>query len=287
MTGFGRAEVQIGEEKLVIEIRTLNSKQLDLNLRMPSSARELEMEMRKHLTQSIERGKVELSYSSEGGMERKAEINSRLATEYHAQLKSLSQELGVDTPDAQMLALILKMPEVMQTQREEMSEERAQQILSTVKEACVRLNAFRAQEGDSLAADIRGHIEHIQQLQKEVEPHIDGRVDRIRDRIAKQLDQLKESKDHDPARFEQELIYYIEKYDVSEEMTRLAHHCSYFIETMASKEPIGKKLGFICQEIGREINTLGSKSYDSEMQRIVVRMKDDLEKIKEQSLNVL
>lgn len=287
MTGFGKAESQIGEQKVVIELRALNSKQLDMNLKLPAQVKELEMELRKIITESLVRGKVELMLSLEGGMDRKAVINENLASEYHNQLSGLSSALGMKAEGTDMLSLVMKMPEVLQTQRSELSEDMAQAIRKTAKQACENLCDFRTSEGASLDADLRKYISSIESLQEKVAPHIDSRVERIRERIKKNMEQQMEGKDYDPSRFEQELIYYLEKYDVSEEMTRLKNHTEYFVETLEIEGSKGKKLGFISQEIGREINTLGAKSYDADMQKLVVMMKDDLEKIKEQTLNVL
>ncbi len=287
MTGFGKAESHIGEEKVVVELRTLNSKQLDMNLKLPSQVKELEMELRKIITEKVVRGKAELILSIEGGMDRKASINEKLATDYHAQLNSLSKSLGIDSQSVDMMTLVLRMPEVLQTERSELSEEMASAVLKTTREACEKLSDFRQSEGASLDADLRKYIASIESLQVKVAPHIDKRVERIRQRVKKNMEQQMEGKEYDPSRFEQELIYYLEKYDVSEEMTRLKNHTEYFVETLDIEGSKGKKLGFISQEIGREINTLGAKSYDADMQKLVVMMKDDLEKIKEQTLNVL
>lgn len=287
MTGFGKAEIQTQEEKVVLELRALNSKQLDIYLKLPAHVRELEMDMRKLLSEKLTRGKMELTLSLEGGMDRKSRINETLAAEYHSQLQGLGDQLGIDPSSADMLALLMRMPEVMQTERAALDEEMARQIMDTLAEVCSDLDAFRLQEGAGLEADLRQRIASISALQDELAPHIDPRIDRIRERIQKNLEQQMEGKDYDPSRFEQELIFYLEKYDVNEEMIRLKNHCDFFLETLDLDGAKGKKLGFIAQEIGREINTLGAKSYDSEMQKLVVRMKDDLEKIKEQSLNVL
>jgi uncharacterized protein (TIGR00255 family) len=287
MTGFGKAEAAAVDEKVVIEIRALNSKQLDMNLKMPHLLKELEMDMRKIMTEVLVRGKIELSISLEGGLEKKAVVNENLAAEYHAQLTRLSSELDISGEKVDMLSLIMKMPEVLQTQKSELSEELSQTVLKVLKEACHKLKDFRKSEGVSLDEDLRKHIGSIATMQEQVIPHIELRVDRIRERIQKNMEQQMEGKEYDPSRFEQEIVYYLEKYDVSEEMTRLKNHLEYFNETLDIDGAKGKKLGFIAQEIGREINTLGAKSYDADMQKLVVQMKDDLEKIKEQSLNVL
>ena len=287
MTGFGKAEIQFEDEKLVLELRTLNSKQLDMYLKLPPQVKELEMEMRRILTERLMRGKAELNVSLEGGMERRAVVNETLATEYHKQLKGLSEQLNIESNSSDILALIMRMPDVLQTERSELNEGKAAKIIDTLSRVCDAVDAFRLKEGSTLEQDLKTHIESLLSLQEELTPHIDPRIDRIRDRVKQNLDQQMAGKDFDPSRFEQELIFYLEKYDVSEEMTRLKTHCDFFLETLGLDGTKGKKLGFIAQEIGREINTLGAKSYDSDMQKLVVQMKDDLEKIKEQALNVL
>lgn len=288
MTGFAKVEAPFDDHKLVIEIRALNSKQLDMHLRLPAQYRELEMDMRRVLSEHAGRGKIELGLSQDGGMDKRATINTTLAADYHSQLKQLSDKLALDSTSGDLIGHILKMPDVMQTEREALDPAKAKVLLEALNQACIKLNEFRDQEGAKLSQDLQGHIAKIKQRQEEVEGFIAPRIERIRARIKKNLEQQVEAKDYDPSRFEQELIFYLEKYDVSEEMTRLQGHCEYFLETLKGSEPTkGKKLGFIAQEIGREVNTLGAKSYDSDMQRLVVMMKDDLEKIKEQALNVL
>ena len=287
MTGFGKAEIQFEDEKLVLELRTLNSKQLDMYLKLPPQLKELEMEMRRIMTDRMMRGKVELNVSFEGGMERRAIINTTLATEYHEQLTGLSEQLSVDSSSSDILALIMRMPDVLQTERSALDESKTARIIETLLNVCEDLDKFRLQEGETLEQDLKEHIQNVLALQDELAPHIDPRIDRIRERVKKNLEQQMEGKDFDLSRFEQELIFYLEKYDVSEEMTRLRTHCDFFLETLVLDGAKGKKLGFISQEIGREINTLGAKSYDSDMQKLVVQMKDLLEKIKEQALNVL
>lgn len=287
MTGFGKAEIQREGERIAIELRTLNSKQTDMYFKLPAQYKELEMEMRGTLGERLMRGKAELTVSHEGAMDKRAVINQALAAEYYAQLTQMEQSLGIEPGGADLLALIMRMPDVLQTERSELDEEHSAVMLDLLTEACDRLDEYRLQEGATLSKDLKDQITAIQGLQKEIEPFIDPRIDRIRDRIQRNLEQQMDGKDVDKSRFEQELIFYIEKYDVSEEMIRLGNHCTYFCETLNSEGATGKKLGFIAQEIGREINTLGAKSYDADMQKIVVQMKDHLEKIKEQALNVL
>ncbi|MDA0714570.1 MAG: YicC family protein [Bacteroidetes bacterium] len=287
MTGYGKAEEVIGVEKVVVDLRALNSKQLDINLKMPSQIRDMEIEVRNILSEKLTRGKVEVNISIEGSMDKKAVINTVLAAEYHRQLTGLASELSIDLQRSDLLGQIMRMPEVLQTERSEVNEHQAQLIIRLIEDACGAVNTFRMNEGKSLTDDLRARCANISALQEKIRPLIEVRIPGIRERIQKNLEQFLDGKDVDKNRFEQELIFYIEKYDVSEEMIRLAAHCEYFMETLDSPEDCGKKLGFISQEIGREINTLGAKSYDAEMQRHVVVMKDELEKIKEQVLNVL
>lgn len=277
----------VGSRKVVVEVRSLNSKQLDLSLKVPQILRDKEMEIRQLGSEKIMRGKSEISIVFEGGVEKRATVNQDLAADYFKQIKDLAAKLGVQTDSTDMIGTTLKMPEVLQSERGVIADEEWGRIVEMVKEALAAFNGFRDEEGRKLFDDLQSNIDQVSLLREEVAPYIDGRVDRIRDRIQKNLDQVMEGKDVDGDRLEQEIVFYLEKYDVSEEMTRLKAHCSYFKETMAGDDPLGKKLGFISQEIGREINTLGAKAYDADMQKVVVQMKDSLEKIKEQVLNVL
>ena len=287
MTGYGRSEGQVGDKKVVVEVRSLNSKQLDLALKTPQVLKEKEMAMRKMAATTVGRGKCEIAINFEGGTDRRANINQGLASDYYAQITSLAKSLSIDTSQSDLLGTTLKMPEVLQSERGSMGDDEWAEIKEMVEKALSAFNNFRTEEGKKLDGDLETNINQIADLRVKIEPFIGERLAKIKERILKNLDQVMESKDVDQNRFEQELIFYLEKYDVSEEMTRLAAHCSYFKETMGLDSSQGKKLGFISQEIGREINTLGAKSYDADMQRIVVQMKDSLEKIKEQVLNVL
>lgn len=285
MTGFGKANLIIGDKKVNVEIRSLNSKSLDLNTRIAYEYKELEPQIRKLIADELVRGKVDFSLSIEHvGTSSPVKINSELAKQYHAQLKSLNESIGNTTDD--YLSLLLRMPEIYSTGNNDLSEDEADQTMKVVRMACEEINKFRAKEGSELELEFNTRIDEIDDLLKEIPKFEEERIETVRERIKKQLEDLMGSANYDENRFEQELIYYIEKLDIAEEKMRLSNHLDYFRQTM-KKEAAGKKLGFITQEIGREINTLGSKSNHAEMQKRVIQMKDSLEKIKEQVLNTL
>ncbi len=284
MTGFGKANGHFNDKKISIEVRSLNSKGLDLNLKIPSSYRDLETPIRKLVTEKLLRGKMDLGIYIESQQHQVAGlINEQVATAYFEKLKSLNTTWGTNTQD--YLALVLRMPDVLTSQQEELSEAETEFILSLVVEACNQLEKFRRQEGLSLAKDLTANLNAIQQELLAIVPFEQERVAQVRERIQKGLASIDESR-VDVNRLEQEMIYYVEKLDISEEKQRLQQHLHYFTETL-TQDASGKKLGFIAQEMGREINTLGSKCNHSEIQRRVVIMKDHLEKIKEQVLNAL
>ncbi len=284
MTGFGKANGHFNDKKISIEVRSLNSKGLDLNLKIPSSYRDLETPIRKLVTEKLLRGKMDLGIYIESQQHQVAGlINEQVATAYFEKLKSLNTSWGTNTQD--YLALVLRMPDVLSSQQEELSEVETEFILSLVVEACHQLEKFRRQEGLSLAKDLTANLGSIQQELLAIVPFEQERVAQVRERIQKGLASIDESR-VDVNRLEQEMIYYVEKLDISEEKQRLQQHLNYFTETLC-QDASGKKLGFIAQEMGREINTLGSKCNHSEIQRRVVIMKDHLEKIKEQVLNAL
>lgn len=284
MTGFGKANGHFNDKKISIEVRSLNSKGLDLNLKIPSSYRDLETPIRKIVTEELLRGKLDLGIYIESQQQQSAGlINEQVANAYFEKLKSLNTSWGTHTQD--YLALVLRMPDVLTSQHEELSETETAFILNLVAEACAQLQKFRRQEGLSLAKDLLSNLDQIQQELIAIAPFEQERVAQVRERIQKGLVSIEESR-VDANRLEQEMIYYVEKLDISEEKQRLQQHITYFTETL-NKEASGKKLGFIAQEMGREINTLGSKCNHSEIQRRVVVMKDHLEKIKEQVLNAL
>lgn len=284
MTGFGKANGHFQDKKISVEVRSLNSKGLDLNLKIPSSYRDLESPIRKLVTENLLRGKMDLGIYIESQQHQVAGlINEQVATAYFEKLKAINANWGTNTED--YLALVLRMPDVLTSQFEELSEPEAAFILDLVHQACMQLQKFRKQEGLGLATDLLDNLAHIQTELKAIVPFEQERVAQVKERIQKGLASIDESR-IDANRLEQEMIYYVEKLDISEEKQRLQQHLNYFTETL-NQEASGKKLGFIAQEMGREINTLGSKCNHSEIQRRVVIMKDHLEKIKEQVLNAL
>lgn len=285
MTGFGRVSGTFEGKKISVEVRSLNSKGLDLNVRIHNFYKELEPIARKVVTEELERGKIDLSVNIDSTGDSKAySINTDLAQAYYKDLKAISEMIGQPTED--YLTLLLRMPDIFINEREELSDGEKEFVLGLIKGACSKLNEFRRQEGVALENEFTDRIEGIRSLLNEVPNYEQERIDTVRERIKKGLEDLMNSAGYDENRLEQELIYYIEKLDVSEEKMRLSNHLDYYLQTM--KTPgAGKKLGFISQEIGREINTLGSKSNHAEMQKLVVDMKDNLEKIKEQVLNTL
>ncbi len=287
MTGYGKAECELALKKLTIEIKSLNSKQLELNTRLPGIYREKDMEIRKEISDKLIRGKVDFIFFAESlGIESNAGINSAVVRNYYSQLSAISTELGLKT-DERTLQVVMGLPEVVKTEREELDESEWKKILNAIREALSRLDSFRLQEGLSLYTDIVLNINFITSLLMQVSQYEQERVARVRTKILEGLKDLGEPESIDHNRLEQEMIFYLEKLDFNEEKVRLSNHCSYFLETLNLEEPVGKKLGFIAQEIGREINTLGSKANHTEIQKLVIQMKDALEKIKEQLLNVL
>lgn len=286
MTGFGKAVVEINDKKITAEIKSLNSKQLDLTVRIPQQYRECELPLRSLVAAELERGKVDLVISTESNIGiSKSVINKELAEEYKAQITELSQELGIPHPE-DWYSVLLRMPDIMKTEMPDMDDAEKVALNDAVSNAIKELVAFRTQEGNRLELFFKEKIENIQQLLNEVPKYEQERIEKIRGRIVDALEKLK-NEDYDKNRLEQEMIFYIEKLDITEEKLRLQNHLDYFLSTMETGHGQGKKLGFISQEMGREINTLGSKANHAELQRIVVRMKDQLEQIKEQVLNVM
>lgn len=284
MTGFGKASGNLDSKKVSVEIRSLNSKGLDLNLRVPGEYKELDALIRNLATEKLNRGKVDLSVNIESvGDSASVTINQVLAEKYIAQLKQLNDKIGGSTED--YLSLVLRMPDIYNTEKEVLADEEKNWVLRLVEDALAQVDEFRIKEGGELANDFHTHIDSIRGLLNDVPKYEQERVQAIRERMEKGLAEI-ENGNFDENRLEQEMIFYIEKLDVSEEKMRLSNHLDYFTETM-DLESSGKKLGFIAQEIGREINTLGSKSNNADMQRLVIQMKDNLEKIKEQVLNTL
>ena len=289
MTGFGKAVSEFTDKKVVIEVKSLNSKQLDLYTKINYFYRSKELEIRNLVQQELGRGKVELSLMVDQVSESSAgvQINKVAFGNYVNQIKEISEEMGVALPN-DWFTVVMRMPEVLkQEQNEELTEEEWEQTLSAIKDALKALNEFRSQEGEGLKNFFIERIDTIRGYLAEVPNYEKARIDKIKSRLEENLTALEEKISYDQGRLEQEMIFYIEKLDISEEKQRLAKHLDYFIETMENEPACGKKLGFIAQEMGREINTLGSKSNCSELQVLVVNMKDELEKIKEQVLNVL
>ena len=289
MTGFGKAVSEFTDKKVVIEVKSLNSKQLDLYTKINYFYRSKELEIRNLVQQELGRGKVELSLMVDQVSEATAgvQINKVAFNNDVNQIKEISDEMGVALPN-DWFTVVMRMPEVLKAdQNEELSDEEWEQTLSAIKEALKALNEFRSQEGEGLKKFFIERIDTIRGYLAEVPNYEKARIDKIKARLEENLAALEEKVSLDSGRLEQEMIFYIEKLDISEEKQRLAKHLDYFIETMEKEPACGKKLGFIAQEMGREINTLGSKSNCSELQVLVVNMKDELEKIKEQVLNVL
>ncbi len=281
MTGFGKSVLTLPGKKIIIEIKSLNSKGLDLNARIPAALREKELLMRDRLAKALKRGKIDLSvYFESTGGERSAQLNTPVIQAYMAQLETLAKG-----PEIDRLQMALRLPESIQTERETIDEETAEALMQGLDQAVVALEEFRAAEGAVLAKDFESRIQLIGQLLNQVTQQDKNRIPQVRARLLKALQELEQTVDQN--RFEQELVYYLEKYDITEETVRLSNHLDYFLNTMNTEESNGKKLGFITQEIGREINTIGSKANDADLQQLVVQMKDELEKVKEQVLNVL
>jgi uncharacterized protein (TIGR00255 family) len=286
MTGFGKAVGTRGDISYNVELRSLNSKQTDVYVRLPNVFKSKELEIRTLLTKELQRGKIEMSISVLGSAADSVQtINTTLAKHYHQELKNLAGALGERTED--LLPTVLKMPDVLMNKPPELDNEEWNFVYDLVNEAIQHHSEFREAEGQSLEDDLKARIDAILGLLTEVEKYEDLRIESVRARLNKAIEELANQENLDRNRHEQEIIYYIEKMDINEEKVRLNAHLQYFVETMNQGGGAGKKLGFITQEMGREINTLGSKAYHQEIQKIVVQMKDELEKIKEQVLNAL
>ncbi|PKD21499.1 hypothetical protein APR41_00495 [Salegentibacter salinarum] len=281
MTGFGKSITQLPSKKVTVEIKSLNSKNLDVNARIPSQYREKELQLRNTISKSLTRGKVDFSLFVEiTGEETSASVNQGVVKNYMQQLKSI-----VDGDETELLKMAVRMPDAVTTEREEIDESEFKAIEAAVIEALEEINQFRTDEGEALEKDLKLRVNNIEALLQEVLRIDPERVNAVKERLRKGVADLKENVDDN--RFEQELVYYIEKFDITEEKVRLENHLAYFNESINSQDSNGRKLGFISQEMGREINTIGSKSNYAPMQQLVVQMKDELEKIKEQLLNVL
>jgi uncharacterized protein (TIGR00255 family) len=287
MTGYGKATITLSDKKINVEIKSLNSKALDLSTRIAPLYREKEMEIRNEISKFLERGKIDFSlWIEKSDTDTVTPINGAVVEGYYKQIKQLSDSLEIPMP-ADWFNVLLRMPDVMtKNDVQELSDEEWAEAHQAVEEAIQHLVDFRKQEGEALAKKFREKIANIRALLESIAPHEEERIEKIKTRITDALEKTV-SVDFDKNRLEQEIIYYIEKLDINEEKQRLANHLKYFINTMEDGSGQGKKLGFIAQEMGREINTLGSKSNNAEMQKIVVQMKDELEQIKEQVLNVM
>jgi len=287
MTGYGKTEFEFGKKRFTLEIKTLNSKQLDINTRIPPLYREKDLVIRKELSEKLVRGKVDVTFYMENqGEESNASINEPVLVHYFRQLKKISESLGLPVNESTLLNA-MRLPETVKTAPEELDEQEWLEIIKNIRKTLNDIDYFRIQEGDALARDMRENSIAIGNLLDAIRPFEEKRIETIKTRIRESLSSLKLNGNIDENRFEQELLFYTEKLDINEEKVRLLNHLSYFNEVLDSPESEGKKLGFISQEIGREINTLGSKANNSDIQRIVVQMKNHLERIKEQVLNVL
>lgn len=286
MTGYGKAVAELPKKKITIEIRTLNSKQFDLFIRIPPIYKEKEIALRNNLSRRLERGKIDLTIQVDYiSKDVSSKIDVNILEQYHKELKEISSSFGINEPE-DWLRVLLRLPDVMRQETEELNDEEWDSIEKAIVEAVEEVEKFRFQEGEMLCNILKEKIENIRKLLIDVSNFESERIEKIKSRIYDGLSGL-EGVEYDKNRFEQEMIYYIEKLDINEEKNRLTNHLNYFAETLEDKNSQGKKLGFIAQEIGREINTLGSKANQYDMQKIVVQMKDELEQIKEQILNVL
>lgn len=288
MTGFGKATVESVGKKVVIEVKSLNSKQLDVNLRLPNLYKEKDIEIRNMIKTSLERGKVDMCiYFDNSDTEKEVSINHTIVKQYFNQMLDIADSLGVSADKDALLQTVMRFPDTLQTKSEELDDSEWDNLKEAIEQALVAIDASRVREGKVLIDDIAARIRLIMELAADVPQFEQKRVEIVRQRLQEKIAEWTDIKNIDQNRFEQEIIYYLEKLDITEEKVRLTHHCHYFMEIVEKEEAPGRKLGFVAQEIGREINTMGSKANDHDIQKLVVRMKDELEKIKEQSLNIL
>lgn len=287
MTGYGKAIAETPQKKITTEIKSLNSKQLDLNIKIPWLYKEKELEIKSIISQKLERGKIDLSvFFDVLDDENIPVINKNIVRNYYNQLKEISADLGLEMNE-QILSTILRLPETLKTEKAELSESEWELVKGQLIDAINMLDLYRIEEGNALEKDIRNNLARILKSLESIETFEEGRITKVREKLLSILNENVNSENIDKNRFEQELIFYLEKFDINEEKVRLRKHCEYFIESIGTPSPNGKILSFITQELGREINTIGSKANDASIQKLVVMMKDDLEKIKEQTLNVL
>jgi uncharacterized protein (TIGR00255 family) len=287
MTGYGKSVAETPQKKITVELKSLNSKQLDFNSKVPWLYKEKEPELKGIISQKLERGKIDLSiYCDNLTDENIPVINREVVKSYFNQLKEIAGELNVDLNE-HILSTILRLPDALKMEKQELDEGEWELVKNQLLEAISMLDQYRLEEGIALEKDIRNNISRIVSSLQEIEKFEEGRLQKVRDKLSSILNDYVKTENIDKNRFEQELIFYIEKFDINEEKVRLRKHCEYFLESLDTPSPNGKILNFITQEIGREINTIGSKANDASIQKLVVMMKDDLEKIKEQTLNVL
>ncbi|MBN1117370.1 MAG: YicC family protein [Bacteroidales bacterium] len=287
MTGYGKGVCELSDKVITVEIKSLNSKQIDIYTRIPGIYREKDLDIRNLISQRLSRGKVEVNMVVEITDARNAsKLNKAIIKEYYKQLKEIGADLGIDYNES-ILQVIMRLPETLQMDKEEIDSSEWKKIAEALNSAIDSVESFRTQEGEALKKDILSKVNHIEELMESITPFEQERIESIRQKIQNSLSEHIEQDKIDDNRFEQELIYYLEKFDINEEKVRLKNHCKFFREVCESIDSSGKKLGFISQEMGREINTIGSKANHSEIQRLVVGMKDELEKIKEQTLNIL
>lgn len=288
MTGFGKAIVETGKKKIVIEIKSLNSKQLDINTRIPNLYKSKDIEVRNMLKDSLERGKVDLLiYYDNSEAEKEVAVNQSVVEQYYNQLINIADQLGVEPDKNAIFQSVMRFPDTLNYRSEELDENEWELLKRGIESALVEINSFRIQEGEILIKDILYRVALIGELAGMVTEHEGERIITVRRRLEDKLKEWTDALKIDKNRMEQEIIYYLEKLDITEEKVRLDNHCKYFVETVEKEQAPGRKLGFIAQEIGREINTMGSKANEHNIQKLVVQMKDELEKIKEQSLNLL
>jgi uncharacterized protein (TIGR00255 family) len=289
MTGFGKAQADTGDKRIIIEIKSLNSKQADVAMRLPGSYNSKEVEIRSLLAGRLKRGKIYCAINTENhGTEAPVEINKSLALKYIEELKEIRNNAGLSDENTDYIAVVSRFPEVIVNKTEEVDEEEFKTVMKILSLALDDIDKFRMQEGALLEKDFRKRIDIITGLLQKITPLEENRILKVRERLENELSKFAEKINVDKNRFEQELVFYLEKLDITEEKIRLSKHCDYFLETLtAAGDEKGKKLGFVLQEIGREINTIGSKANDAGIQKIVVQMKDELEKIKEQMMNIL
>ena len=289
MTGFGKAEMSNVEKKIVVEVKSLNSKQADVSIRMPNEYNQKEIEIRNILAKNLKRGKIycQISVENKGG-DPPVKINKKLAVNYINELQDIAKKSDIQNTQIDYLAIAARLPEVVYNNMEEISKEEFSILLQAINLAFIEIDNFRQHEGEILAEDFRDRISKILNMLNHIKPYEEERIVRIREKLETEFANYSEKLNVDANRFEQELIFYLEKFDITEEKIRLKKHCDYFLDTLENEESEkGKKLGFVAQEIGREINTIGSKANHTEIQKSVIQMKDELEKIKEQMMNIL